>query len=246
MAKLRQQGSDFSLSLSEREAMELGLEAEKEYELNKARDGIWVLSQKQSEKKEPVIIEPVIDGKIIELMKRKSLSERVEGKFEKLLNEQELIVFKKMLAEGKIIAFKLSDKYKKAVYKIALEKNKESESTATKEKPIEEYDLEKDGFLVVKNEERAKRLSEELKEEIKQGKIRGIKSFDGHFYIIESSLLEKYSDDTCTVIKANKSILLPELAQKLSVSSLLAKIVCEFLKEDGEIIEKRKESYQLV
>ena len=229
----------FCLQISEKEAKELGLQQGKEYEVL-GENGVIVFREKLAQR------ELEADARIFELMKKKSLSERVEGKFEKLLNEKELERFKQLLSEEKIIAFKLSDKYRKAVYKIAPEKKKESEQAEAKEKPIEEYSVETDGFLVVKNEERAKRLSEQLKEQIQGGKIRGLKSFDGHFYIAETALLEKYNDFALAIIKANKSIALQELAQKTGISRMLTKIVCEFLKEDGEIIERRKQIYQLV
>ncbi len=245
MPRLKKQGREFFLAFSEQEAGELGLETGKEYDLGRAKQGIWVLSEKQGQEK-PVQMEAIDDARIFDLLAKKNLSERVEGKFEKQLNEKELERLKQLLEEGKIIAFRLNEKYKKAVYKIAPEKKKESENANAPEKPIEEYSIDTDGFLVVKNEERAKRLSEELQGQIKGGKIKGMRSFDSHFYIIETALLEKYFGETCAIIKNSKSIILPELSQKLGISRMLARIVCEFLKEDGEIIEKRKEAYQIV
>ena len=37
-----------------------------------------------------------------------------------------------------------------------------------------------------------------------------------------------------------------ELAQKINYSKLLTKIICEFLKEEGEILEKRKGQYAYI
>ena len=100
--------------------------------------------------------------------------------------------------------------------------------------------------MVIKNEQRAKKVSEELRQQIQDGKIRGIKSFDGLFYVIEDSLYQKYRQQLLQIINVNKKILLGERARKLGVSEMLCKIICEFLKDEGEIIEKRKESYHCV
>ncbi|MBN2067744.1 MAG: hypothetical protein JW744_04715 [Candidatus Diapherotrites archaeon] len=114
------------------------------------------------------------------------------------------------------------------------------------EKAIDEYSLEKEGFVVCRNEQRAKSLSQELKKEIEDGQIKGIKSFDGFFYIIETELYEKYAGKVLETMRNSKTISSKELAEKTGLSPLLVRIICEFLKEDGEIIEKRKDLLQAV
>ncbi len=187
-----------------------------------------------------------IDAKILGLLKVKGLSERVEGNFEKLLNKEELERLKELVKEGKVIPFKLNESYKKAVYKLPEPKRKESESIEAKDKAIEEYSMENDGFLIVKNEERAKRISQDFSEKIKAGEIKGIKSFDGNYYIIENSLIEKYRGRVIKEAKEKKSISLNEISSALGVSKTLSRILCEFLKEDGELIEKKRELFQYI
>ncbi|MCX6799017.1 MAG: hypothetical protein NTW59_02895 [Candidatus Diapherotrites archaeon] len=203
-----------------------------------------------------------LDKRIFELLAKKKLSERVEGTFEKLLGKAEQQRLQQLLKEGSVVAFKLSTKYKKAVYKTREELEskgdrgkasaakehapKESESAAAKEKPIEEYCLEKDGFLVCKNEDRARMLSDQHKKEIEAGEIKGLKDFSGLFYIIENSLYLKYREQAFAVIKAANQISLQGLAAKMKISALLARIVCEFLKDEGEIIEKRKDQFKAI
>ncbi len=123
---------------------------------------------------------------------------------------------------------------------------KESESVDAREKRHDQYSLEKDGFLIFKNPENAKILSQRFKEDIEDGNIRGIKSFDGFFYIAETKLYEKYRGKALSAIKAEEGIDSKKLAEMLGVSKTLGKIVCELLKDDGEIIEKRKDSFQAI
>ncbi len=257
-------GNQFALLVSQRLFNELELNPDANYELLKAKKGVWVLIEKAREGKEA----KPIDKRIYSLLKQKSLKEKVEGKFERFLNREEQKRFREMLQEGSIVAFKLSEKYKKAIYKTREEIEKEQQAGKGqkeeqkageeikeeqrgskgqgKEKPIEQYTLEKEGFLVCKNEQRVRKICQELQKEIKEGQIKGIKSFDGFFYVIESKLYNKHRNKVLSTIGGNKSITMQELAAKTGLSTLLAKIVCEFLKDEGEIIEKRKDLLQAV
>ena len=123
---------------------------------------------------------------------------------------------------------------------------KESESFDADEKRVDEYSLQKDGFLVFKNSENAKILSVKLKEDIEGGKIQGIKGFDGFYYIAETDLYLKHRANVLDAIKSEKGILLERIAEKAGISRMLAKVVCEFLKDEGEVIEKRKDSFQAI
>lgn len=123
---------------------------------------------------------------------------------------------------------------------------KQSESFDADEKRVDEYSLQKDGFLVFKNAENAKILSVKLRKDIEDGKIQGIKGFDGFFYIAEAELYQKHRAGVLCAISAAKGIQLENIAEKAGISKMLAKVICEFLKDEGEIIEKRKDSYQAI
>jgi hypothetical protein len=247
-------GKDFARAFSPEQLKELGINPLSDFEIIKIKPGIILFSEKEfsapqakaseAPKQDISKIEP--EARILALLQEKKLSERVEGKFEKFLSQKEAEQFREMLKEGRVFAFKLSDKYKKPVYKIAPFKKKESEKNTTENKPVDEYCLEKDGLLVCSDKKKAEILSFELKDLIKSGQISGIKSFDGNYYIIETDLLQKYAPLVLEIIRANKAIALEEIAKKAAISVILAKIACEFLKEDGEIIEKKRGQYSYV
>lgn len=245
MVSISTKENQFALLLSQEEFNLLGLDPGKEYELHKAKPGIWVLTEKAAAEKKPAaeLKESALDAKIFWLIKSKPLTARVEGKFEKLLNREEAKRLQHMVQEGKVVKFKLSPKYKKAVYKIAEAEKKESEDPDAAKKDIEQYEMQRDGFMVCLNEERAKRISEEMRKQIEEGSIKGIKSFEGYFYIIENGLYNKYREKVLRVIKEEKNVSLQKLKELAGISQTLAKIACEFLKDEGEIIEKRKEQY---
>ncbi|MFH1752090.1 MAG: hypothetical protein ABH821_04100 [archaeon] len=185
---------------------------------------------------------------VLKLLKTKPLSERVEGIFEKNLNEKEKNAFKLMLENGKVEKFKLSQKYSKSVYK--LKNFLESVKVDVKDFKVKESTdvptLEVNGFMVIKNELLMKRFCFENQEDIKGGKIRGLKGFDGCFYVIDNELCNLLKSKALNAFQKNSGLSLNSLGTELNVSLILSRAVAEFLKEDGEIIEKRKGFFEFI
>src|SRR3989344_6123316 len=125
MAKGRLEENRLVVDLSDKEIEELELDAESGFDLVKAKKGIWILLECEPKKIVPTIGEA--EKKIMWLLRKKGLKERVEGQFEKLLSESEQATLKKMLEEKKAEKFKLNEKYKKAIYRLP-EKEKTIES----------------------------------------------------------------------------------------------------------------------
>ncbi|MFH1391681.1 MAG: hypothetical protein ABIH20_05200 [Candidatus Diapherotrites archaeon] len=238
MVQIQDKGKKFILSFSDEETKNLKLNKNRNYELTKAKDGLWVLI----EGSENSVIDDA-EKKIIGLLTKLSLSEKVEGTFEKNLKPEDLIKFNQLLKDRKIEKFKLNESYKKAVYQLAGQGKKNYDN---KEKEIQDYTLEKDGFLVVKNEQRAKALSNELQEQIKEGKIKGTRAFTGEFYIIESELLNSVEKKALKELKAQKTSDLGTLSKNTKLTNTILRIAFEFLKEDGQVIEKKKDYYQYI
>ncbi|MCR4369083.1 MAG: hypothetical protein NUV67_04220 [archaeon] len=244
MVKALGKGAELRLVFDEAEALELGFDSSKEYALVKAKQGIWILTEEQRQqalaKKEPEIDE--MEQKIIGLLNKLSLSERVEGSFEAKLSPEGKKKLEEMVGTGKIEKFKLNESYKKAVYQVP-EKKLNFENT---EKPFHEFTLEDDGFVVVKNEQRAKALSDQYKDRIKDGEIKGTRAFTGEFYIANSELLEAAQQKTLRELKEKKHAGLTLLAGATHLTPTLIRIAIEFLKEEGQVIEKKKDDYQYI
>lgn len=264
MATASARDGRFLLVLSEKEFRESGLSDGKEFDLLKARDGLLLLSEKPGPQKDELA------ERVISLLRRARLPDRVEKRFEKKLNSKELEKFRELLKQGKIVAFRLSEKYKRAVYKTPQEiaereaedrerrlgakdaKGKSQQQAAASQKSLSNeagpsnYSLAKNGFMVVSNENEAKRLSDALAQKIKDGEIKGMKSFDGPFYIIESFLYRGLSAKILKFLEQKKSASAADIAGAIGSGSMAVKIACEFLKEDGSIFEKKKEQYAIV
>ncbi len=238
-------GNEFALNFSQDEFNELGLDPTKEYRLVKVKEGVWVLLEEGKAKEEKV---GETEQKVTSLLKKKDLRDRVEGKFEKYLNEKELLKFNELLEKGVIEKFRLSQKYKKAVYQLKGEKDEGRKEKVYDEgeKQMDQYSLEKDGFIIVRAEGKVKELSNELSGRIKKNEVKGIKSFDGNFYIIETPLYGKKADAVLNFLQNRKSAHLSEISKGLKSTKTLTKVICEFLKDEGSIIEKRNGLYQMV
>lgn len=237
MANIVSKDGKFSLTFSEKEFSELGLDPKREYEVSKAKHGVYVLLDKGEAKSD---VSKESDEHIFSLIMEKSLSQRVVGTFEKFLNKEELKKLNELLNEGKIEKFKLSEKYKKPVYQIV--ESKASLQADNSNAPL----FEKDGFAIIKEDNSAREFSEKNYMRIKKGEILGIKSFDNGTYVIKSDKFNLCEKQLTDYLKKRKKAGLNDIAKELSMQKELAKIVCEFLKESGDLVEKKAEEYSYI
>jgi len=247
MAEIRKEKGKILIEFNENERKELG-EQKSFFELNKVKDGVIILTESNTETKKADLFEEETkesDEKIFELIAERgkdNLSKKVEGEFEKQLNEKELKRFNELLKQGLIEKFKLNESYKKAIYRIVpkkkIKKDFDVNSTAKT--------IESNGFEVIVNDNQAKMFCEEFNSEIKENSIKGIKGFDGYFYVIQSDLLEETKPKIIQLLSQAKTVSLKELNEKAFLPADLIKAVIEFLKEEGEILEKRKGLYQII
>jgi hypothetical protein len=235
-----------------------------EMELIPNREGIFLLIDKNKvlaeEGKQVCIDVPLIEEQheVIEMITKGNLKELVEGAFEDKLNDKQKKALLELKASGKVFLFKLNESYKKGVYKVREEEKKDakvelaeiketkknapkaSEDFNAETKLLPDYTLEVDGFVATKNNERARILSVEHKEQIEGKELFGIKSFEGIYYLVNGKLFEKYKLKIISLLEKENNKPLEEIAKTLNASLELIKIVIEFLKEDGEVLEKIK------
>jgi len=229
----------------------------KEFELIPNNKGVFLLIDKhllkEKEGQQVCVAVPQKDlmeeekQQVIGLIKQGKLGDLVEGKFELTLNEKQKKALLELILNGTVFVFKLNETYKKGVYRVKEEETvqdsrekKESESINAIEKPFDKYTLEEDGFLIIKGKESAARASFQFEKDIKEGLLKGIKSFDGNYYLIQTNILETYINKSM-VSFANKSTQsIEELSTNLKVSKMLIKVICEFLKDEGEVMERKK------
>jgi hypothetical protein len=249
MPRLKKQGSFYSLIFSQKDALDHGLAEGQEYELFNATGGIWVLVAKEIEGKE----NQTPERKVLKLISSLPLKERVFGVFEKKLNKDELNALKKLIAEKKVIEFKLSDKYKKHVYKTKEEIYGEGKGkTGGKEKQIhgkqepKNSSKEKQEFFIFSNDAQAQKFSSMNYKALKEGEVKGMKCFDGSSCFIKSDLFDSVSEKITLFMDSRDKATLEEISKELKIDKNLIKVAIEFLKEDGLVLEKKKNLFKLI
>lgn len=181
----------------------------------------------------------IIKQKIIKLLSSEDLSfkDKVEGRFENILNKEDLEIFKEMLNKKEIILYKQSEKYKKAVYSVKTENFKQSEKINDKDNIFKEF--YKNKYIIIKSKEEAENFSQKFYPKFKDGEIKGQKTFDNYFFAIDLNYYNQIKKEIQNLnLKTNFTI--EEIIKKTNKSEELLKIVLEFLKEEGILIEKRK------
>jgi ribosomal protein S25 len=213
----------------------------KDIQIKKINEDVICFIQEKTNKKQEYPKENIKDPKenikqkIIKLLNDKNLDfkNKIEGNFEKLLNKKDLEIFKEMLEKKEIVPNKLSSKYKKSFYQTNKKQN-------IKETTNDFNNFNTENYLIFKEDNLAQKFSFKYSQELKQGEIRGTKSFDGCYYVVLTSVFNKISKE---ILKLQKEYTPKEIAQLLKIKEDLAKSVLEILKEDCLVIEKKKGLY---
>jgi|GEM_PF-1163354 len=298
MTVIFRKGTNYKYLLPDDVSSALGLEPGAEYELIELSKGSFALVERS--RTAPAEADK-IDKKLFTMLTERSFSERVEGKFEKLLSNDEVKRLKELVKEGKVVLYKSSNKYKKAIYKLseglasigkevgkkivetseglehaaaraqaaAQVREQEPVKRVVEEKPplqeqyvkpeqqvptvesvvipsADETKFAKQDYVIVKDENIARALSMRLSEEIRRREVLGTKTFDGEYYIIKKSLYDKCAPIILQYIMSHVSCTADSISNDLGIDKSLVKIVCEFLRESGEITERRKELYEYI
>lgn len=246
MARFFLENKKLVADLTEQEIKDLEITEQSEFEIVKGKKGVYLLIEAENSQRQTPA-DNSLEQKITGYLEKRHPKERVEGNFEKTLTKEELEKFRQMLALGKVEKTKTSPQYVKYIYSLKKEKKQATKAQYENlEKKPEEYSLEKDGFVVTKNDAMAQKISQEMSERIKNGEIRGTRSFTGYFYIINSKLLQETMDKVIEAMKKTKTATLEEICSQTKKTQSLVRIACTFLDEEGVLLEKRKDYYQFI
>ncbi|MCX8206097.1 MAG: hypothetical protein N3H30_02605 [Candidatus Micrarchaeota archaeon] len=106
--------------------------------------------------------------------------------------------------------------------------------------------LEKQGFIIIENDELAKSISYSLREKIRGGQVRGIRGFDSKYYIFTAQKFSQAHGVISKFLQENKRSTLTEISKGTSLDEALCKGVLTFMLEESEVIEKSRGRYELV
>lgn len=231
-------------TLSPEQWKALALPEAGELDVRRTPAGEWIVSLPAGS------VVPPLHQKVLRLIQTHQTHELIEGRFEQLLSGEELNAFEELKKQGKVHVYKSSPKFDKGIYRITKQGTSPpvapTVTPPVSERSMDEYSLVGDGFQVLRTEGAAKAASFDLAERIRSGEVKGIKSFDGFYYLIENELLQKHMSRIVGLIESEKKIDLSVLSAQLTIPVVLSRIVLEFAKEEGSIIEKKKNVFAYV
>ena len=170
----------------------------------------------------------------------------------KVLSPEEKNVLGELERKRFINVFK-GRKYPNGVYNIndkvyaALYGKKTVKQTAKPAEPVKKENpagsLEKKGYTVGTSKD-LKEIIDKNKTAIKSGRIKGLKGFDGRFYIARMDYISKMSPLILKQLDQERGI--DEIAGNLKVEADAVRTVLHILAEAGDVIEKRQGVYAAI
>ncbi len=183
---------------------------------------------------------------VLDLVKRHLLTIYYGGKYTKsgVYNVPNL-VYRQIIERTK------NEMGAKSVQEIKIEIPKQMEKQFKKEineEKREETDplklLNKEGYIVLQSEIEARDLSDLLLDKIKKNQVSGIRGFDKKYYIVKNSFVLKYQSKVKAALKeSSKSA--DKIAEILDIKPEGAVALLTILREEGDLIEKRKGTFAL-
>jgi hypothetical protein len=173
----------------------------------------------------------------IELLKKVNSIRHYDRTYDKttrLLNAEERALFDGLFEKGALFKYKRSGREL-----IGLDKKYFKYVVEERDGLIDK--LVKDGCIVVEEQSQMKALNDKIKNE-KLG-VRGIRGFDKRYYIMSQEKLSEIEGKLEKTLTKEKT--LKAISAELELPEDFCRAAVEILREDGTIIEKRKNSYVL-
>jgi hypothetical protein len=180
----------------------------------------------------------------------------------RILNESERRVLQSLIAHGAVSQFKGKagkDLYSipKGIYDNFLMRKKPAARAepynnvtpqVSSKDPRDEnvVELEKNGFLVLQTEAEASKVSLLLEQSIRHGQVLGTRSFSKNreFYIMLRSYFDRYAQSLLKKLR-EKSSRVQDLAKELNINEDGARAILYILAENGDVMEKKKETFTI-
>ncbi|HLD80794.1 MAG TPA: hypothetical protein VJA40_02220 [archaeon] len=262
MVKLKGVDGKLVLEFSEKEAQELGLSEKEEYELLKAANGVTLARRADSEKE------------FLEKLEAMPFSSRVEGGIENVLPHDELMLLTKMAKRGTLKKYKGGEQYKKHIYvtplefeklsrgeKIPMPQQKPPVVAQKKEEPLRQREaapqeqktelgaaaekLASEGYAKTKDYGEVSLASSKFAQELREGKMLGMKGFTGDYYLVRRDVLEALKPKVLEALEKGERHI-EELASELKSEAEKCEVLLAFLNEQGFVYEKRKGVYKKI
>ena len=263
MARVIKAGEGLALELPEKVRRELGLGGGEELALYELRPGLYVIGRKGeelarevAERKEGELGEGEIG--VVRKLESVKFSDRTPRRVAELLSAAERRVLDALLQNKAITLFK-SAKYRDGVYNIPrriyeLAKGKEGSGSAEEAgggpkraaaAGDPEDALARIGYAIVERERDVKRISDNLQKQVKSGELMGVRGFDKRFYLARKGFYVALSERVERAMRGKKARSVEEIARDAKINEEECAVVLNLMREEGEVLEKKRGTYEL-
>ncbi len=188
--------------------------------------------------------------------------QRTLEKINDILNAQEKALLQQLIRKKAVNPFKKGNVelygISKSIYDKFLMRKKPSQGEASpsvQSKPIERMhiegpyaplirSLEERGYLVVQTEAEAGGVSLALEDRIRHGKVLGTRSFNKRFYIVTRQFFDQHNPAIIKAMREGASKV-AEIADKARMPEEGSRAILYLLAENGDVRERRKDSFTL-
>ncbi len=179
----------------------------------------------------------------------------------KILSEPEKKVMQRLLSSSTVVQFKGKDgkdhySIPKSIYDRFLMRKKPVSKEephnfivpkVTKEPEDENVaELQSKGIIVLQTEAEASKVSLLLEQSIRHGQVLGTRSFSKNreFYILLRSYFDRYAQSILKKLR-ERSYRVSDIAKELNISEDGARGILCILAENGDVMEKKREVFQI-
>lgn len=265
--RLLKSGTDYALIIPRELIESAGISERNEMELIEVKPGVWMVmkgaeiippvkEEKKEEKKPGIVLSPD-ELRILKKLDKIAYTERIPAQVNGLFSGVEKEVINSLLKKEYLRIYKGGKYSKTGVYDIAndvyplLRNPLAAIPTGPPEKTSENAKLgwrehlDKYGYLVIENEEEAKMISSALEEATRKGEILGVRGFDKKYYIASRPFYLAWNERITPLLRGTEKTV-EDAAKELKMSEIACKVALELMREEGEILEKRKGFYTLL
>lgn len=195
--------------------------------------------------------------KLLKKLDRIPYGERLPAGVQKMLLEDEKRLLDEMIAKGFVRVYKKGKYLQTGVYDIPsriyplvrqkpvpMPQDAPGERVSEKEALTWDGHLGRYGYVIVENEVDAKAASAKLEQEIKSGEILGTRGFDRKYYVAQRRFYDAWSSRIWQLLRQGERGC-ADVAKALGMSEVACKVALELMREQGEIIEKKKGLYAI-
>lgn len=234
--------------------------AAEEVELFQLRDQFYLISpilqqEKKAEKpkeEEKKLSEPEIA--VLQKLMKIRFADRTPTHIEKSFSPLEQNVVRQLIKKNFIQVFFGKQYRKTGVYNISSEiypyierhiSRQVAEKPSAPPQPPAYSELAKAGWLIISDLREAEQFSSQLKSSGFSANVKGIRGFDGRFYVATMRFLYSAYEKIKPLLQKKKEMHLSEISQLSGLEPEAAMVVLHILSESGEIIEKKRDLYCL-